>query len=343
MEFLNKLNLKPGAILKIAGIVFLAVIALVFLFRILGTSFKVMTNGVTSQGYSPMAAADEAMFSSKGYDMDGGSGAISMSVRNAESMMTQIQAVSGDTAEDFEVTNYNATIETNRLDATCQSVSDLKQKDYVIFESSNRYDHGCYFNFKVKTKEVSGILDIIKAFNPKDLVTNTETIKRLVDDFTSETEILQKKQAVIVSTLENAIKSYDEISKLATQVKDVESLSNIITSKINIIERLSQERISVSEQLDRLARAKADQLDRLEYVYFNVNVYENKFIDSENLKDSWKTAVKRFVSDSNKILQELSIGLAVTILMIIQYLIYIIILLITAKFAWKLAKYIWKR
>jgi hypothetical protein len=342
MEFLSKLNLKPGAILKITGIVFLAVIALVFLFRILGASFKSLTNGATSKGYSGMAAFDSASFSS-GEEGDGISGGMALSKRNVELMIPQMNATAGDTAENFEVTNYNGTIETNRLDQTCQIISDLKVKDYVIFESSNRYDHGCNFNFKVKQPQANEVLDVIKGFDPKDLVTNTETIKRLVDDFTSETEILQKKKAVIESTLENAIESYDEISKLATQVKDVESLSNIITSKINIIERLSQERISVSEQLDRLSRSKADQLDRLEYVYFNLNVYENKFIDSENLKDSWKAAVKNFVNDVNRISQEVSIGLAVTILMVIQYLLYIIIILITAKLGWKLAKYIWKR
>ena len=222
-------------------------------------------------------------------------------------------------------------------------MSALKAKSYVIFENSNQYDTGCRFYFKVEKKYQEEILGVIKALDPKTLTENTRTIKRMIDDYTQEEDILKKKKQTIEDTLNNAINSYDEISRVATQARDAESLAKIIDSKIRIIERLSQERINISVQLDRLSRAKAEQLDRLSYTYFNVSIYENKYVNVDDLKDSWKMAVKKFVRDVNKIFQDVSINLLAVILMIFQYALYILILIVTAKYGWKIAKNIWNR
>jgi hypothetical protein len=61
------------------------------------------------------------------------------------------------------------------------------------------------------------------------------------------------------------------------------------------------------------------------------------------LKDSWKLAIKKFFRDINKIAQDISINLLTVILLAIQYLIYLFLLLIGAKYFWRLAKYIWKK
>lgn len=250
---------------------------------------------------------------------------------------------SGKTAENYEITQYNAAIETGDLEDTCAKIFALKALDYVIFENSNEYDNRCYFYFKVETAKRGEILDIIKAMNPKDLSENIQSIKNQIDDFTSEEDILKKKKETIESTLNDAINSYDEIARVATAARDAESLAKIIDSKIRIIEKLSTERISINEQLDRLGRAKAEQLDRLEYAYFQITVSENKYIDGETLKDSWKAAVKSSVYDINRIFQEISVKLAVLLFTIIQYAIYILIIAFAAKYGWKIIKNIWNK
>jgi hypothetical protein len=106
---------------------------------------------------------------------------------------------------------------------------------------------------------------------------------------------------------------------------------------------LTQERININAQLERLGRAKAEQLDRLDYTYFSVNVLENKFVDWQNLKDSWKMAIKSFVSDINKVMQDITINLIAFLFFAIQYVIYLFVVLIIVKYGWKLAKYIWKK
>jgi len=349
MDF-SKLNFKTSSILKTAGIGIVAIIFLIFAANLLSTSFESllgtggvrlggMSGGSTSVAYDAVAPMPQQYAKGEGY-----AGEADLSIRNIVSRPPMMpESPSGNEAEKFEVTDYQATVETRSLSETCAKLITLKAKDYVIFENANESERTCYYRFKVERAHVPEVLNVIKALDPKDLIENTQTIKKTLDDYTSEVEILEKKKQSIESTLESAIKAYDEITALATKAQDAASLAKIIDSKIQIIERLTQERINVGEQLDRLQRSKADQLDRVDYTYFSVNVYENKYLDGENLKDSWKAALKGFVQDMNKIAQDITINLIVLAFFVLQCLVYFFILLFIVKYAWKFAVRIWKK
>ena len=349
MNFLKNLDEKTLKMLKMAVLAIVVIIVVAIGFRLIGSSFSSVFNKNTISNIFPGSApsADYAQ-SSPEMAKYGGSTAAGLSVRNVVSSQDSMlpynnNGTTGSDAEQFEVTAYNALIETRQLKNTCAAVAGLKAKDYVIFENANEYDKGCNYTFKVKKDNVSEILSVIKKLDPKEMSESTYTIKKLVEDFTSEVEILQQKLDSIDDTLAKAVRAYDDVTDLATRVKDVESLAKIIDSKINIIERLTQERINANAQLEAIQRAKAEQLDRLEYTYFNVNIVENKFVDGESLKDSWKAAIKEFVRDVNKIAQDISVNLFTFVFYIIQYAIYILILLLVAKFGWILVKKIWKK
>ena len=350
MNLFEKFNLNTPKVLKIAGLTLLAVIVIVILFRLIGSSIvAVMPNSIRNASNISPSQSVASFDSAKGYGESASYGApstASLSIRNVVSTpgmpIYQNGGTTGSTAEQFEVTEYNATIETRQLDSTCAKVADLKPLDYVIFENATKFDNGCNYVFKVKKDKAEDVLAIIKQLNPKYLYQNTDTIKQTVDDYSSEIDILKNQLASIDDTLKNAAAAYDDIMKLANQVKDVESLAKIVDSKINTIQQLTQQRINVGNQLATLERSKADQLDRLDYVNFNVNISENKFVDGKVLKDSWVAAIQKFVRDVNQIAQDISVGLVALILVILQYALYIFILLLVAKFGWKLVKRIWK-
>ncbi len=346
---LSKLNLKPLSVLKIVGVVVLALILVSVVSRVLGPSFSSLLPGsrqltmgspagVASYGYDTASV-------SRGKMMEGAytSDMPELSTRNIIAPVPPMSGgVAGNQAEAFEVKEYSGMIEARDVKAVCATIVSWKAKSYVIFENANESDHSCNYTFKVERARVDEVFAQVKALNPKELSENIHTIKRQIDDFTSEVEILEKKKASIEKTLDDAVKAYDEITGLATRTQDAASLARIIESKIQIIERLTQERINVNEQLDRLTRSKADQLDRLEYTYFNLNVYENKFVDGEGLKDSWKSAVREFVRDLNGIAQDLTVGLVAVFFFAIQWIIYFFIVLVIVKYVWKFAKAIWK-
>lgn len=351
MQFPNDLkNLKPGLVFKVAGLALVVIIILTLAFRLLGSSFsslspKASINNLMHQN-AFNSASDELNIKTAEIAYGQGGAAMGLSIRNVATPVAvpnDAGVVVGDNAEAFEVTEYNASIETRRLQETCNQVVGLKSRADVIFERADQYEKSCNYYFKVKKDSVSDILNIIKGLNPKELNESTYTIKRQIDDYTSEMDILKKKMSSIEETLTNAVNAYDDITKLATRTQDVESLAKIIDSKINIIERLTQERINASAQLERLQRSKAEQLDRMEYTYFNVNVIENKFIDWKNLNDSWRAEIKSFVYDVNKVVQDITINLVLLLFVVLQYIIYLLIAMVIAKYGWLLAKRIWKK
>ena len=92
-----------------------------------------------------------------------------------------------------------------------------------------------------------------------------------------------------------------------------------------------------------MARVKSEQLDRLEYTYFSVNVSENKYIDTQDLKDSWKATLRQFVQTLNRIAQDITVNLVVFLFFVLQVAIYLAVVLLVAKYGWKWARKIWKK
>ncbi len=275
-------------------------------------------------------------------------GSAQLSTRNAATAMPSSIApmppmtTPGDEAEKFEVTDYNASFETRSHERVCDAFIELKAKEYVIFENSNSYDRGCSFTFKVERTRVDEVLTWLKGLDPKYLNENTYTIKRQIDDFTSEEDILKKKLVEIDDTLKDATSAYADVTRIATQSNDASSLAQIIQGRIQIIQQLTQERLNVSAQLDRLARAKTDSLDRIDYTYFRVDVTENPYIDTDSLKESWKQSIRDVVHVINGAVQGVTINLIAILALVLQYALYALGLLLLAKIGWNIAVRIWK-
>jgi len=337
MNFFEKYNIKISSILKVIGIAILAIIVLVVVFRLVGSSFNSISGRSTGSALSNMQRGEIAM--------DVNSADVSMKGIGVAPATAPLygSGTTGDQAEEFEITDYSATIETEDIDDTCAEVSNLKAKEYVIFENAYKNDRGCNYTFKVKKENVEEILSAIKEMEPKSLSENTYTIKKSVDTLTNRVEILKKKLATIDETLNNAINAYDNITALATRVQDIESLAKIINSKISIIERLTQERMNINAQLEQIEKTKLEQLDRLDYTYFYINVVENKFVNEKDLEDSWRNSVKEFVRDINSTIQDITINLVASLFKILQYIIYLVILVVVAKYGWEFVRYIWKK
>ena len=352
MSFTLPAQFDLKRVLKIGGIALIALILIALAVSLVSATVQTVTRrgGISvSQsgsaglyGLGNVAMEESAAYDS--YDMaEMGMPAPTVSLRNiAPIPPVDGGGTAGNDAEAYEVTQYHGTIEARDKEGTCATLMDLKAKAYVVFEQANTYDRGCTATFKVMRDHADEIVALVQGLDPKEFVENTHTIKNQVEDFTSEMTILQKKQAVIEDTLNRAQEAYDEITDLARRTGDAESLARVINSKIQTIERLTNERINVSTQLDRLARSKALQLDRLEYTYFYLTVTENKYLDGESLKDSWKAAIRQFVRNVNKVAQDISVNLVYILLVILQYLLYALIILVIAKFAWHVAKRIWK-
>ncbi len=348
MDFIKNFTPTPLNVLKAIGVVFVGLFIIIFAFNLLGSTFGpiVPMNSISISPRAPVFSyAGVSSYNPGSQEVSYKGGDVMLSSRNVAPTMPVSYGGGGvgADAENFEVTDYSAAIETRNKLKDCGEILKFKSLDYVVFENNNESETYCSYSFKVKHVNVEEIISKIKALNPKDFSENTYTIKKQVDDFTSEIELLEKKIASINKTMESALRAYDEITSLATKTQDAGSLAKIIDSKIQIIQRLTDEGINANAQLERLTRAKAEQLDKVEYTYFNVSVYENKYIDWKNIKESWKSAIRNFFYNINKALQDATVNVLVFVFTLIPYLIYLSILLFVAKYSWRVAKYIWQR
>jgi hypothetical protein len=339
MKMLEILKAEWPKILKIAAIVLGVIILLVlFVNLVMGPVFSQLSNSTFGQKTFGLQVSSPITASAPTYDKAYSS--TELSIRNAYGN----DAVAGNiNSANYEVMQYNATVETRKLKQDCALVVGLKAKDYIIFQNSNIAEHNCNFSFKVDKDKVDEVLAAVKSLNPRDFSQNIESIETQVEDFTSQEEILKNKQASIDDTLKNALSAYDEITDLARKTNNADSLAKVIDSKINILERLTAERLQVSADLENLSRQKAEQLDRLKYVNFYVYIYENKILDGQSLKDSWVASVKQFINNINQTLKDLSLGLVMILLSVFKYIIYLFLILFAIKLCWKFVKGIWKK
>lgn len=248
----------------------------------------------------------------------------------------------GDNAEDYDVTTYSANIETPALKDSCGKIAALKSRKDIIFQSSDENDRACNYTFKATKASTQEVLDLLKGMDPKILNQNVYTIKQVLENYASQEDILKQKEAAVQDTLKSATADYDALAQLARSAKDTESLTKIMNSKIDLIQRLTSESISNNAQLEQLSRAKAEQADQLVYTNFNVSITENTYFNGRDLKDSWDNAVKATLAQLNGILQGLTLGLVAGVLLVIQYGVYAVLLLFVAKYGWRFAKKVWR-
>ena len=249
-------------------------------------------------------------------------------------------ATGGD-AERYEVKEYYGEVRADDVEGVCGQLESLKALGYVIFEHAQKNENNCSYRFKVTQDRAAQILSIVEALDPYQLTTTTYSIKRSVDATETEVEILRRKLDSIEQTLSEALVAYEDITNLASNAGDIESLAKIIDSRVGLIERLTRERIAVRQQIERFEQAQLDQLDRLNYTFFTISVYKYTLFDFKELKDSWFSKSREFVGVLNTTIQGLTVGLLGYALQLVLLIVYGFLLLLLAKFGWRVVRNIW--
>ncbi|KKS28132.1 MAG: hypothetical protein UU89_C0045G0004 [Parcubacteria group bacterium GW2011_GWC2_42_11] len=249
-------------------------------------------------------------------------------------------------AESYESLSYYGSFKESNLDAVCDSIESWKPLAHVVFEKAVRNDLHCSYQFKVERAHVASIVTEIQNLNPEEFSAATETIKKQVVEYEGQLDILLRKQKLLETTLTDAVAAYDDLRTLATSVEDVESLTKIIDSKLNTIERLTRERVNLSQQIDAIAQQRAELADMIEYVYFSLQVEKYQVVDIASLKDSWVRGMRASIANLNTTLQDLTLGVFVLLLGLVQVIIYagiiLVVVFVIAKFAWYRVRSFWK-
>jgi len=332
MKFLKNFDWSVRSIAKVVGVVILGIFAFSVVIALISFSFRTIfhNSGSYMGSYDNDYPMTDMAYSEKSVS------------RLSMPSIPKPGFSGGNDAESYEVKTYSAQINTRKLKKTCKVISDLKSREDVIFEDSNENDMSCSYRFKVKKDSASDVFAVIKSLKPKDLNQNIQTIKGAIEGFDKQLDILQKKLISVEETLASAQKAYDDVQDLATRKQDVESLSTIISNKLELINKLTNERLNVKSRIDSYARSRAEQMERLNYSFFNVNIFKDTIFDWNEIKDSWKYEFKAFIRNFNDVLQGVSVNLVTYMIRFIQVTIYFFLSLFLLKLVWGATKKIWK-
>ncbi len=338
MSFFQNFDWSFKSIAKVIGLVLAGVVVVSIVIALFG--FSIRTIFQTTQYGQGGEYSDSAPYAGAGLRMTKQGFATQADIAP---MPPEGGYVTGTDAESYEVKTFSADVKTSHLEETCGKISALKPRADVIFETANVNDDNCNFSFKVKKEKEAEIVALIEGLKPDNLNANTQTIKGTIESFDKQLQILENKLASIEDTLTKSQRAYDEVTRLATAKQDVESLAKIIDSKLNLIERLSTQRIQVKQEIDQYKQGKSDELDRLNYSFFSVNILKDLIFDWKQIRDSWKFEMKAFVDNFNGVIQGISVNLLTYMIRFIQVAIYFFLSLFLLKYVWLATKKIWRR
>lgn len=353
-SFIGEAGWTFRAVAKLTAIVLGALIALSIVIAIVGVIFR-----FAFYGAMPGRIAMPSSVSSVAYDSYGGYGAgmAEMSydgLSAADSKMAAqtylptppIVSVNGSrNAEKFERTGYNASFETSRLDKTCDAVEGLKPLDYVLFDSANRSEDNCWYQFRVETTHAEEVLTTIKALEPSNLSSDVQTVAQNIEDATDRIAALKRQRVAVDTTLAEAERAYDDAIRSA-RLGQTGGLASLVTDKLSMIERLTNTRISLDDQIRALEGGKDDVLDDTTYTHFSVSVSRVSLVDWDGLATSWRYAFQNAVREASEILSSIVLTIPVLALRLVWFMVLalasIAALAVFARLAYAIVLFVWR-
>lgn len=344
MEFIKNFDWSPKSLLKVALIIIVGSIVLSIVIGLFSFAARTaFTGGNVAQyndynaGYGYDSARSAPAFEEESFGYANKLSVSSDTSGNYEPTNNQAYSPDGD----FEIKEYRATVETANLDEACSQIETLRTVEGVIFENANRNDDACFYSFKIEKEDEAQAVAIIESLDPKDFNESVYTIKKVIENYDTELSILESKLGSVEQMLSEAESQYGEFQKLAAKEGDVESLASIFDSRLKYVNQFNSERTRIIEQIQRYNKNKSDQLERLLYSTFTVNIYEDKIVDFEQIGDSWKYELERFVKDANEVVQDVTLNLGIFLMRAFEVALYFFVGLFILKFAWVGAKRVW--
>ncbi len=260
--------------------------------------------------------------------------------------MMPLPSVNGSrNAELYQRAGYSASYETRKFKETCTAIEDLKPLSYVLFDSANNGERYCSYSFRVEKEKTDEIVTKLKALNPKEWNVSVESVAQGIENTSDRVDILKRRLASIESTLNEAEAAFTRLSALATQNARVTDLTTIITQKLSMVERLTNEKLSLEEQIRQYSGGKDDQIAETTYSHFSVSVSKWNAVDWQSLQDSWKYKVQETLRSMSDTLASILLTIPALVLSFLWYgLVFALTILsftVFAKYMVKAVKAIW--
>ncbi len=230
--------------------------------------------------------------------------------------------------EAYEAREYHATIRTRHKDEVCDVVEGWRMYSYVTFEHMTRSNTACHYRFKVERDRAQQILEAVLALDPTHVQENATLMRERILQHESERDILAGQDEHLERMLAEVTRLYDQLMTTSANTGDTSMLTKAIDDRLRYMRSLAEDRVRLARQIDALDRRGSELMERIENVTFTINVEERRFVNGTQLKDSWMSRVKSFITDANKIAQDLTIGLILTLLVFLKYALHIVLIIV---------------
>ena len=244
--------------------------------------------------------------------------------------------------ETYETTDYTISVQTRDFDDACGTLRTLKTDDRFEFRQLQENLNSCTGQFFAKEEHVNSVLETFGQFNTVEVTRATESVTSYRSELESQADILRQQLESVDRTLKAAEIQYDEITEFARANKDAATLSVTIREKLQMVESLTQQKIQLTNSLAQTQKQAGELEQRLGLVQFNVTITRLSPIYLNETERAWEMAWKRFNDQMTTLSIALTAGLGTFVLVVGQYLIYLLILLLLARGLWKVALRIWK-
>ena len=244
--------------------------------------------------------------------------------------------------EQFETTSYKVSARSRELDALCDVLTTLKGDNAIHFKSLNSSVNNCNARFFVEENRVAGVLAQFAAFDSVELNRNTESVTRHKEQIESQSSIVRQQLASVERTLTEAEIAYDEIVTFAREQRDAATLSEAIREKLQQVDYLTQRKISLTSQLENYAQQAADLNERLDVVEFYATFNRSNPIQIGKTERMWESAWEDLSEQFTKTAIGMTAFFGIFLLYVVQYGLYLLVLIVVARFGWKFVLKMWR-
>lgn len=244
--------------------------------------------------------------------------------------------------ETFETTNYYVSGRLRAFDEACDTLASLKADDRYHFKTLNTGLNHCRATFYTEDTYISQVMNTLEQYNGVTASWDTTSVTRHRENLESRDTIVRQQLASVERTLREAETAYDEIATFARSTRDAATLSKAIDSKLRQVEQLTQRKISLSSQLDTLAQQAADLNERLDMVEVSVNFTRSFAKNPDDTSRAWEAAWETLRDTWTNFGIGLTAYFGVFLLYVLQYGLYLLVLIVVARFGWKLVRKIWR-
>lgn len=244
--------------------------------------------------------------------------------------------------EAYETTDYNISARTRQFDEFCSSVRALKIQDQFDFRNISETSNHCSATFYTEEEHVGTVLATFEQFSGVDVNRNTNSVTRQRDRLESQTDILQQQLASVERTLAAAETDFDSVIAIARTEGNASELANAIRQKLQMVDSLTQRKINLTSQLSNLYRQAQDLEERIDAVQFYVSASPVIHSSPGEHERKWANAWHELTDAFTQTLIGLTTGLGIFLLAVIQYGVYILIVIVILRYLWKFLRKLWK-